>query len=158
MAADTLFWFRFWLFWHIAGVLGFLAAHGATAAVAFRLRSERDRGRIRALLELSRSTRSWMYVSLIVLIGAGVANGFVLHVWGQGWIWAAIGLLAVLLLAAFPMAVPYYIRVRRAVTGEPAPSPDELEVLLRAPRPIVIAVVETAGILVILWLMVFRPF
>ncbi|MFB3738784.1 MAG: DUF2269 family protein [Candidatus Velamenicoccus archaeovorus] len=156
--ADTLFWWRFWTYWHIAGAFGFLAAHGATAAVALRLRRERDTGRIRALLDLSRSTRSWMYVSLFVLIVAGVANGFVMHYWGDGWIWAAIGLLLFLLVIAFPLAVPYYVRIRRVVDGRLEMDATGLEELLLAPRPIVIAVVETAGILAILWLMVFKPF
>jgi hypothetical protein len=158
MLADTLFWWRFWKYWHIAGAFGFLAAHGATAAVALRLRRERELGRIRALLDLSRSTRGWTYVSLLVLTIGGVANGFVMHYWGAGWIWAGIGLLVFLLAIAFPLAVPYYVRIRRVVEGELEMDAAGLEALLLAPRPIVIAVVETAGILVILWLMVFKPF
>jgi uncharacterized membrane protein len=140
------------------GALGFLAAHGATAAVAMRLRKERDPAKIRALLGLSRSTRPWMYISLLLLIAAGVVAGFQGHWWDQGWIWTALVLLVVLLVAAFPLAVPYYMKVRRAVAEDAATTPDELEGLLLSPRPIVIAVVEAAGLVVIVWLMVFKPF
>lgn len=142
----------------MVGALGFLAAHGATAAVAMRLRKERDPAKIRALLGLSRSTRPWMYVSLLLLIAAGVVAGFQGHWWDQGWIWTALILLVVLLVAAFPLAVPYYVKVRRAVAEDAATTPDELEELLLSPRPIVIAVVETAGLVVIVWLMVLKPF
>ena len=142
----------------MVGALGFLAAHGATAAVAMRLRKERDPAKIRALLGLSRSTRPWMYISLLLLVGAGVVAGFQGHWWDQGWIWTALILLVVLLVAAFPLAVPYYVKVRRAVAEDAATTPDELEGLLLSPRPIVIAVVEAAGLVVIVWLMVFKPF
>ena len=149
---------RWWTYLHLAGAFGFLAAHGVAVAVALRLRRERDPARCRAFLDLSRSTRPWMYVSLLVLIVAGVVRGFQLHAWSQGWIWAALGLLIAMLVAAFPLAVPYYVRVRRAVAEGADTPPDRLEALLRSPRPLVILWVETAGLLVILWLMIFKPF
>ncbi len=151
-------WYLFWKLTHILGALGFLAAHGATAAVAVRLRKEREPERIRPLLDLSRATRSWMYVSLLVLVAAGVANGFVAHHWGEGWIWISIGLLTALLVVAFPLAVPYYRRIRLAVAPGSKVRREELAKLLSSSRPLVIAWVETAGILVIVWLMVYRPF
>ncbi|MBI3647434.1 MAG: DUF2269 family protein [Actinobacteria bacterium] len=147
-----------WKFLHIVGGLGFLAAHGATAAVAVRLRKEREPDRIRALLDLSRSTRPWMHASLLVLLVAGVVMGFQGHYWGAGWIWTALILLVLLLAAAFPLAVPYYVRVRRAVAPGGELPPGELDRLLSSSRPIVIAVVETVGILVIVYLMVLKPF
>jgi uncharacterized membrane protein len=150
--------YLWWKFVHILGAFGFLAAHGATAAVAMRLRKERDTARIRSLLNLSRSTRPWMYVSLLVLLVAGIVDGFIGHWWGSGWIWTALILLVLLLVAAFPLAVPYYIRVRGAVADDSTTPPDELARLLMSPRPIVIAVVETVGLLVIVWLMVLKPF
>jgi len=150
--------YTWWRFLHVLGALGFLAAHGATAAVAMRLRKERDPAKIRALLGLSSSTRPWMYVSLLLLIAAGVIAGFQGHWWDEGWVWTALILLVVLLVAAVPLAVPYYVRVRRAVAEDSDTSPEELEALLLSPRPIVIAVVETAGLVVIVWLMVLKPF
>jgi NADH:ubiquinone oxidoreductase subunit 2 (subunit N) len=150
--------YTWWRFVHVVGAFGFLAAHGATAAVAMRLRKERDPAKIRALLGLSRSTRPWMYVSLLLLIAAGVIAGFQGHWWDQGWIWTALILLIVLLVVAFPLAVPYYVRVRRAVAEGSDTRPEELASLLLSPRPIVIAAVETAGLVVIVWLMVLKPF
>ena len=152
-------WYLFWKLLHITGGFGFVAAHGATAAVAFRLRREREPERIRALLDLSRSTRSVMYWSLLLLLVAGIANGFYFHYWSQGWIWTSLILLTALLVMAFPLAVPYYKCIRLAVDSEgPGASPEELRALLTSSRPILIAWVETVGILVILWLMVYKPF
>ena len=150
--------YTWWRFLHVLGALGFLTTHGATAAVAMRLRKDRAPAKIRALLGLSRSTRPGMYVSLLLLIAAGVIAGFQGHWWDEGWVWTALILLVVLLVAAVPLAVPYYVRVRRAVAEDSDTSPEELEALLLSPRPIVIAVVETAGLLVIVWLMVLKPF
>lgn len=150
--------YGWWKFVHVLGGFGFFAAHGATAAVAARLRRERDPDRVRALLDLSRSTRPWMYWSLLVLVVAGVVDGFLGHYWGQGWIWVGLILLVLLMVAAFPLAVPYYVRVRRAVAPDAQTPPAELEALLRSRRPIVIALVETAGIVVVVWLMVLKPF
>ncbi len=150
--------YLWWKYVHILGGLGFLAAHGATAAVALRLRNERDPARIRALLDLSRSTRPWMYVSLLVLLAAGIVDGFKGGWWGQAWIWTALILLVLMMVAAFPLAVPYYMGVRRSVAEGSTITPQELDALLLSARPIVIAVVETAGIAVIVWLMVLKPF
>lgn len=153
-------WYLFWKLMHITGGFGFVAAHGATIAVAFRLRQERDPDRIRALLELSRSTRSSMYWSLVVLLVAGIANGFFVVQYSQrGWLWTALVLLAVLLVVAFPLAVPYYRRIRLAVDPHgPGVSAEKLAGLLTSSRPVLIALVETVGILVMLWLMVYKPF
>ena len=159
MLADTVWWWKFWKLLHITGVFGFLAAHGATAAVALQLRKERDPVRVRALLDVSRSTRRFMYLSLALLLVAGISNGFVLQAWGRGWIWTALVLLVALLGLAFPLAVPYYKRIRLAVAPDgPGLAQDELAELLASSRPIVIAAVETAGILVIAWLMIWKPF
>jgi hypothetical protein len=149
---------RWWTYLHVAGAFGFLAAHGVAVAVAMGLRRERDPARCRAILDLSKTSRPWMYGSLLVLIAAGVVRGVQLHAWDRGWIWAALGLLMAMLVAAFPLAVPYYVRVRRAVAEGADTPPGELEALLRSPRPLVILWVETAGLLVILWLMLFEPF
>jgi hypothetical protein len=137
--------------------LGFVAAHGATAAVTFKLRRERDPLRIRALLELSRSTRELMYGSFLLMVAAGTAAAFQAHWWSSRWLWTAIGLLVVLFGAAFPLAVPYFRAIRRAVETEPVDR-DGLDRLLRQPRLVVLAVVETLGIVAILFLMVMKPF
>jgi hypothetical protein len=147
-----------WKYVHVAGAFGFLASHGVAVAVAIRLRRERDPARCRAILDLSKSTRPWMYVSLLILIVAGVVRGFQLHAWSQGWIWAALGLMIAMLVVAFPLAVPYYIRVRKAVAEGAHTPPDELVALLGSSRPLVILWVETGGLLLILWLMIFKPF
>jgi hypothetical protein len=149
--------YLFLRFLHLIGAFGFVAAHGATAAVTFKLRRERDPVRIRAYLELSRSTRGLMYGSFAVLLGAGIATASLGGFWHGGWIWVALVLLAVLFAAAFPLALPYFGAIRRVVEAEPVDQ-RRLDALLAAPRGLVLAWVETIGIVIIVWLMVFKPF
>lgn len=144
-------------FLHIVGAFGFIAAHGATAVVTFKMRSERDPAVIRTYLDLSRSTRGLMYGSFLLLLVAGILMGFHGAWWGMGWIWTALVLLTLLFGAAFPLAIPYFRAVRRAAEREPVDR-DELAKLLSSPRGLVLAWVETLGILVIIYLMVFKPF
>jgi hypothetical protein len=147
-------WYRFWVFVHISGALGFLAVHGVSAGVAFRLRREHEPDRVRALLALSAATRPWMYASLSVLLAGGIVAGSLGSWWGDSWIWEAVVLLTLLVVGAVPLAVPYYRRVRKLAAG---PGSEDLARVLQSPRPIVIAVVESVGLLLIVYLMVLKP-
>jgi hypothetical protein len=144
-------------FLHLLGAFLFIAAHGATATVTFKLRSETDPVRVKTMLELSRSTRGLMYVSFLLLVAAGVTLGFVGNWWWAGWIWVSLGTFVVLFTVPFPLAIPYYRKIRLTLEREPVDR-EELVRLLRSPRPLVIAWVETIGIGFILWLMVYKPF
>ncbi len=142
---------------HLLAAFVFVGAHGATATVTIKLRRERERGRVLAFLELSRSTRGVMYGSFLVLVSAGLGLGFYAGWWRQAWMWTALGLLVVLFGAAFPLALPYFRAIRLAAEQEP-PDQRRLEALLANPRGLVLAWVETIGIVVIIWLMVYKPF
>jgi uncharacterized membrane protein len=154
--------YQWWRFLHIAGAFFFLIAHGVSIATTFRVRKERNRERIAALLELSARTVTWMYVGLLVLIAAGVVLGFIIHAWGRGWIWTAIAILVALIVAMGALARPYYERLRNAVTARRGEgyliSDEELEEALMSGRPWLIAAIGSIGLAAILWLMVFRPF
>ena len=156
-----------WLFVHLAGVFGFLVAHGVSATVGLKLRKERDPVRARALLDLSATTLNLANISFVVLLAGGLGAASSEHVWSDGWPWAAIGVLLALLALVPTLVVPYYKQVRRAVgapgargrmpAGEPA-SAREIERVLSSPVPIVISVTGVAALAILLWLMVYKPF
>jgi hypothetical protein len=152
---------RWWIFLHVAGVLVFVMAHGVSVAVALRLRRERDRGQIAALLQFSGAAVRWMYISLVWLVAAGVVTAFVISAWGQWWLWAAIGLLVLVIAEMSAVASPYYRNVKEAVevrpSGVPRRSDEELDEILRSPTALVNAIVGFSALAVILWLMIFRP-
>lgn len=159
-------WYTWMVFIHLVGVFGFLLAHGVSAAVAWRLRGyatgERDPVALRSMLALSASTRQLMYGSLALLLLGGIAAGLIGHWWGHAWIWAAVALLVIVTGAAIYLALTYFRRLRatliahEAAPKEPAQAESLLSVLA-SPAPVALSVVGFAGLLAILWLMVFRP-
>lgn len=154
--------YRWWVLLHILGVATFLAAHGVSMWVAFKVRGERDRTRIETLLQLSGSSVALMYTGLLVLLIGGVIAGFAGHWWSFGWIWLAIGLLVMISGVMMGVSSPYYRRIKEAVklrpSGVPRVSDEELDELLRARAPLVAAWLGVATLAAIIWLMVWKPF
>jgi plastocyanin/uncharacterized membrane protein len=152
---------RWWVFLHIAGAFGFLMAHGVSVYVTLRLPKERDPARVSQLLELSASSVGFMWNSIGVLLIGGIAAGFTGHFWGQGWIWAAIVVLVVVMAAMYAMGTTWAKRLRTIsgamVGGTEAVSRSQFEEILRSKRPYTIAAIGFVGLLAILWLMIFKP-
>lgn len=153
--------YNWWKFLHVVGVLGFVMFHGVSVVVAFRLRKERDRMRIAELLQFSGSSIQGMYVSLGVLILFGVIAAFSLDWWRFWWIWISIGLLVATLFEMGFAARPYYQQLKEAIqlrpSGVPRKSDEELDQLLRSRRALWNAIWGIAALLVITWLMVWKP-
>ncbi|HEY9515948.1 MAG TPA: hypothetical protein VIQ74_09740 [Gemmatimonadaceae bacterium] len=100
---------------HVLSAFLYLLAHGGSVAVAFRVRRETNAERVRALLDLSRSTvavANYMFVATLV---RGVALGFLGHWWSAGWIWLSIVILVLVLAVMGRAAAPYFRRIRGAV-------------------------------------------
>lgn len=150
-------WVVFLRLLHLLGAFLFVGVHGATAAVTFRLMRERNPVRVRAYLELSRTTRTAMYLSFLLLLGAGLALTYARGWEHTYWPWVSLALLLALFGAAIPLAVPYYRAVRLAAEADP-PDLAKLGELLDKPRGLVLAMVETTGIVIIIYLMVYKPF
>ncbi len=149
------------VFGHILGALLFMLANGASAAVVFRLRRERDPDAVRVLLGLSRMTIPLAYVSLLLLIGAGLWAGMSGGWFSAGamWLWASIGLLVVILGVMYGMLTPVFMRLREMVGDGSAPvDQTALDAALAARGPVIGAGLGLVGVLVILWLMVLKPF
>jgi len=161
-----------WLvFAHILGVFGFLLAHGTAAAVTFALRRQREVERVRVLLDLSRGVTMVANVSLLVLLAAGITAGFMGNWWGQGWIWASLGLFILIGVTMTLLGSRPLNRIRQLVqAGNPSrsetishssldPSAEkQLAVLLAATHSWLLTVIGGGGLALILWLMMFKPF
>lgn len=155
------------VFIHASAVLLFFIAHGTSMAVAFRVKRERDPERLRALLDLSRATLGPLVGSL-ALIGlvAGIAAGFMGDWWGELWIWISLVLLVGVAIAMTPM-VSMRLNAIRAAAGQPNPRApgvvpnedlDQLRRLQDAWNPMPIAIVGLGAFLLILYLMIVKPF
>ena len=156
------------VFVHAATILLFFIAHGTSMAVAFKLKEETDPDRVRALLELSRFSLGAPAMIFILLgLATGIAAGFMGNWWGQLWIWLSLGLLVVIGGAMTPMATFRLTAIREAAGGAPAPrdggepaaaDPERMRQLIDGWRPLPVAAMGLTGFLVILWLMLVKPF
>lgn len=153
---------------HVAAVVLTFFAHGASATAALRLRYERDPARIGALLDASAWSLGVAGIGLLVLLLSGITAGIMGGWWGRGWIWLSLALVIVISGLMTPLGSNYLSEVRRAI-GQPTRdpkrdaaarplSPEELDLLLRSPKPGQAAAIGLGGLLVILWLMMLKPF
>ena len=93
---------------HVVGAFVFVLSHGVSAWMALLIRRERDRARISALLDLSTASIGGTYVGLLLLLIGGIWAGIYGGHFGRGWIWAAIGLLVVVIVVMYAVATPYF--------------------------------------------------
>jgi hypothetical protein len=164
--------YRWLIFLHVLAVFTFLLAHGASAAVSFRLRGERVVARVQVLLELSRGANAVADAALLVLLAAGIAAGFMGNWWGHYWIWTALGLLILISVVMTTLGSGPLTRVRellqsgesaRAKTPSQSSQPaaaveQQVADLLATTRPVMLTVIGGGGLVLILWLMMFKPF
>ena len=155
------------VFVHAATILLFFIAHGTSMAVAFKLKRETDPSRVRALLELSRFAMGIPAITF-VLIGlvSGIAAGFLGDWWGTAWIWISIALFVVVGGLMTPLATTRLNRIG-AAAGVPqgkgaeavvAEDPEAMRALIAAWNPLPVAAMGLTTFLVILWLMMTKPF
>jgi hypothetical protein len=160
--------YRWLLFAHIASVAGFLLAHGTSAAMAFRLRSEKTTDGLRSLAELSKQTTGVMYTFIALIVISGAVLGLQGRWFGRGWIWAAI---VVLILTIGGMSalggrynavrgavgLPAWDRRGKVTTSTPG-SPDEIRRAVEAAPTGVITAIGVVALALLLWLMILKPF
>jgi hypothetical protein len=150
-------------------VFGFLLAHGVSAGVILRLPAEQDPERMKALLDLSGHSAQSMYISLLLLIVTGVVSGFMGEWWGQIWIWASLVVLVLVFVGMQVRGSGYTTAVRKAIGApyfekmklqDPLPpaSKEEIAALLSPSRGIELLAMGGVALLIILWLMILKPF
>jgi uncharacterized membrane protein len=154
--------YQYWVLIHLAGVLGLLATHGVSMVALYRVRGVApDRARIEDTIAFSGSTTVPMYVALILLLVGGVGAALKAHYLNDPWITGSIAILVITVLAMLGLASPYFRKVRAACalrpSGVPRVSDEELLDLVRSSRAHVISAIGLLGLLVILYLMVFKP-
>ena len=130
----------------------FLFAHGVSGGAAFALRGPVS-AHTRTLLRLSERSSFIANAGLILLLATGVWMTFAGRWSGRVWPWAAVVVL--LAVAAFMgfIANPY-----RYARGAAAGPDDALAEHLRRTRPMLALWVGAIGLVVLLVLMIFKPF
>ena len=160
---------RWLIFLHILSALTFFLAHGTSVAMAFKVRRETDFTRIRAMLDLSDSTIEIMFLSFLAMGFTGMVLPFFLHIWNKGWVWLSILLMIFVFLWMVWMNERAYKTLRKLVglpyrrgsreyPAEPAASAEAVIAQLKETKVTGLVVVGYGIPILVLWLMVFKPF
>jgi hypothetical protein len=159
-----------WLvFLHVLSVFLFAAGHGVSLFAAFRLKQERDPARVLALLDMSRGSLGFASIGLLGILLFGILAGIAGDDWGHPWLWVSLALFIVIGGVMTPVGAIPLNKIRTAMgqqlgkpkPGDPAPVAlpmDQVGAMLDALRPDVLAAVGGGGFVVILFLMMFKPF
>jgi hypothetical protein len=149
------------VFLHIVAAFVFILAHGGAVASSFALRRERRIERIQALLRVSAGTTRAMYSGLLALTGAGIVAGFMGGWWDEVWIWASLAVLVTITVAMFPLARGPFRRLRAALLDaedEGEEGSAAVDSALASLPVVLMAVVGFGGTILLLFLMMFKPF
>ena len=160
---------RWLVFVHVLAAITFFLAHGTSAAMAFQVRKETDFARIRAMLDLSGSTMILMAVSFLIMGLTGIGLPFLIHIWNKVYIWLSIVLMLFSFIYMIMFNETHFKQVRRLVglpymkgnkelPAEPPASPEEVVRLLNKTSVTSLVVVGYVIPVVVLWLMIFKPF
>ena len=160
---------RWLVFIHVLSAITFFLAHGAAAAMVFKVRSETDFARIRAMLDLAVSTFKAYMLSFLIMGLTGLTMPFFIHIWNKVWIWLSI-VLILFVVVWMGLVNEKQIKHLRKLVGlpymqgfnefpaEPPASPEEVATLLKKINPYQWALVGYGIPALVLWLMVFKPF
>src|SRR6188472_1859211 len=157
--AEFYLWF---VFAHLAGLVLFAISHGASAFMAFRLRSAPDVPTAQAILKMGQLSITPMYIGLLLLIIGGLGAAASGDLFGRPWVIAPIVVFIAVLLVMWIVASPYYMRLRKsleepAADGAATVTWDDLKGQLDSRRPEILLSVGTIGLLLLVWLMVIKP-
>jgi hypothetical protein len=162
-------WYPWIVLLHIVGAFMFAVSHGVGIWMAVQLRQERDPRRIAALLDLSSASLNGVYVGLGLLLIGGIWAGIAGDWFKFIWIWLAIGVLLAITILMYVVATPFFGDLRTALgqrnprTPKGAPDPEpasdaEVAAIVARTPVVLLSTIGFGGLLIILWLMVVKPF
>jgi uncharacterized membrane protein len=166
--ADPYSWV---IYLHVGALLAFVMAHGVSVGVLFALRRGGSLERTRTLLDLSTSSFTVVYLSVLVLLVSGIAAGIMGNHFtgGRWWLWLSLALFVGLFLYMGYVRWLQMTNVRHAAgmqtpddvkKGIAAPEPGDEAAIVAAVervRPWLVLTVGFGSLLVILLLMMFKP-
>ena len=159
-----------WLtFIHVLAAIAFFLFHGVSATMAFRVRRETDFARIRAMLDLSSSVMIPMGIAFGIMGLTGLIMPFLAHLWDRVYIWISIALILGVFIYMAVFNETHYKQLRRLVglpymkgnkeyPAEPPSSPEEVAAHLKRTNVAALAAAGYGVPVIVLWLMIFKPF
>ena len=150
---------------HVTAVFVFLIQHAADILVTFKLRQQTEPEGIYATYSfmLNNNVRN-LRITYLVIIVTGAIAGVITPWWRQGWMWTALGVMILIWIVMKRMAPIYLTAVdniaEEAMKNKADPTAiEKFKNDLKARRePEIMAITSGIGLLIILWLMMFKPF
>ncbi len=154
---------------HVVLVIVAFGAHGVSAYSMFAAKGETDRARLGAVLDLSGRSLNLAGWGLLIAVLLGIVAAVVGGHFGRWWPWVSIVVVVLVFLAMTPMASGPMWAVRGALgqpprgakPGDPPPEPAsdaDLAAARARLRPELVAAIGLGGIVILVWLMEFKPF
>jgi len=153
------------VFLHVAVIFIFLVQHAAEIIVTFKVRQQKEPEGVFATYAFmpDNNTRN-LRITYSLIIVTGAVAGFMVPWWRQGWMWSALGVMIVIWIVMRRIGSQYLYAVD-AITDRALKHMDDESALdkfrseLKARRePEIMTITAGLGMLIILWLMMFKPF
>jgi len=153
------------VFLHVTVIFIFLVQHAAEIIVTFKLRQQKEPEGIFATYAFMPNNNSRnLRITYLLIIATGAVAGFMSVWWKQAWMWSALGVMIFIWIVMNRIGGKYLTAVDtitdQAIQNKADPTAiDKFRSDLRARRePEIMTVTSVIGILIILWLMMFKPF
>ena len=164
-----MIFFRWFVFIHVLAAITFFLTHGAAAAMVFKIRTETDFARIRAMLDLSVFTYRAYIFSFLIMGLTGITMPFIIHIWNKVWIWLSIILMLFVVIFMYWFDERTYKILRKLVglpymqgiseyPAEPPASAQEVAAFIKSIKIVPLVIVGYGIPVFVLWLMIFKPF
>ena len=142
--------YRWFLLIHIGALMGFILSHGVPALVAVRLSSSTPEiAKTYLLLARDRLIILSLGATLGLVLSTGVSLGFFGGYWGHGWIWAVLASAIVVTFSMSILGRRQFDRALKSLNDSGRTEPG---------KPMLTAAIGFAGLFLILWLVLFKPF
>jgi len=150
---------------HVIAVFVFLIQHAVDILVTFKLRQQTEPDGIYTAYSfmLNNNTRN-LRITYAAIIVTGATAGFITPWWKQGWMWTALGVMILIWIIMSRFGPIYLTAVdtiaETAMKNKTDPTAlEKFKIDLKARRePEIMASTSVIGLLIILWLMMFKPF
>jgi len=146
---------------HLVGLIVFVMCHGVSMFVVFRIRTERNRGVIVALLDLASRANQAMYIGLLLLAIGGLGAAWNAGLLLAPWVVGSYVVLIVTIVVMYAAGSGFYYPLREGLEGSEKVARFEDEELFTklatSSRPFLLAAVGLTALVVLVWLMVLKP-
>jgi hypothetical protein len=157
--------YKWIVFLHISIIFIFLIQHAAEISVTFKLRKqEQPDGIFAAYSFLPHNNSRNLRITYSLIIITGAVAGLISPWWKVGWMWTALGTMIVIWIVMNRFG-GRYLNAVDAIMDQALKNKNDTSVIqifrskLKARRePEIMTVTSVVGMLIILWLMIFKPF